>query len=192
MFAEFETFIKTHTNLSEGDIELIRSVAIEKTLRRKESLLHAGEVCRYKMFVSKGLLRTFCTKEDGSDYVLQFSPENSWTTDPESFDKLIPSTCNIDALEYSEVILWTKNDFDYMFANIPGLKNYTQKLISQNMYLVRQRVLSAISSTAEEKYDEFIKNYPGIFARVPLHMVASYLGLSTKTLSRIRHAQLVR
>jgi len=192
MFAEFETFIKEHTNLSDGDIELIRSVTIEKVVRRKEILLHAGEVCRYKMFVSKGLLRTFCTKEDGSDYVLQFSPENSWTTDPESFDKLIPSTCNIDALEYSEVILWTKNDFDYLFANIPGLKTYSQKLITQNMYLVRQRVLSAISSTAEEKYDEFIKNYPGVFARVPLHMVASYLGVSTKTLSRIRHAQLVR
>src|SRR5271170_2041630 len=158
MFAEFETFIKKHTNLSEGDIELIRSVTIEKKVRRKESLLRAGEVCRYKMFVSKGLLRTFCTKEDGSDYILQFSPENSWTTDPESFDKLIPSRCNIDALEYSEVILWTKNDFDYLFANIPGLKTYSQKLITQNMYLVRQRVLSAISSTAEEKYDEFIKN----------------------------------
>ncbi|WP_259069894.1 Crp/Fnr family transcriptional regulator [Mucilaginibacter sp. X4EP1] len=192
MFAEFETFIRERTDLSDADIEVIRSLAIEKIVRKKESLLHAGEVCRYKMFVSKGLLRTFCTKEDGSDYILQFSPENSWTTDPESFDKLIPSVCNIDALEYSEVIMWTKEDFNYLFANIPGLKAYTQKLIVQNMYVVRQRVLSVISSTPEEKYDEFIKNYPNVFARVPLHMVASYLGVSTKTLSRIRHAQLVR
>jgi CRP-like cAMP-binding protein len=192
MFAEFETFIKTHTALCDDDIKLIRSRAIEKVVRRKELLLQEGEICRYKMFVSKGLVRTFCTRDDGSEHILQFSPQNSWTTDPESFDNSTPSHCNIDALERSELILWTKSDFDYLFANIPGLKAYSEKLVARNLYLVRKRVLSNISATAEEKYDEFIKNYPDVFSRVSLHMVASYLGVSLKTLSRIRQAQLIR
>jgi CRP-like cAMP-binding protein len=192
MFAEFETYIRAHANLSDCDIALIRSVAIERTLRKKEALLRAGEVCRYKIFVSNGLLRTYSTKDDGSEHILQFSAENSWTTDPESFDYATPSLSNIDALEYSKVILWTKKDFEYLFENIPALKAYSEKLISRNLYLIRQRILSAISSTPEEKYDDFIKNYPDIFNRVPLHMVASHLGVSLKTLSRIRHAQLTR
>jgi CRP-like cAMP-binding protein len=192
MFGEFETFIKAHTSLCGDDIKLIRSLAIEKVVRRKELLLQEGEVCRYKIFVSKGLLRTFSTKEDGSEHILQFSPQNSWTTDPESYDNFTPSHYNIDALENSELILWTKKDFDYLFANVSGLKDYSEKLIARNLYMVRQRILSAISATAEEKYDEFIKNYPDVFSRVPLHMVASYLGVSLKTLSRIRQAQLMR
>ena len=63
-------------------------------------------------------------------------------------------------------------------------------MVSRSNIIIRQRVLTTISSTAEEKYDEFVKNYPDIFARVPLHMVASYLGVSRETLSRIRHAQI--
>lgn len=192
MFTEFETFIRAQADLSDKDIDLIRSTAIEKTVRRKEALLHEGEICRYKMFVSKGLLRTFGTREDGSEHILHFSSENSWTTDPESYDNQTPSHCNIDALENSEVIMWTRNDFNYLFTNILALKAYSEKLIMRNMYLIRQRIFTNISATTEEKYDEFIKNYPEVFVRVPLHMVASYLGVSLKTLSRIRQAQLAR
>ncbi len=190
MFAEFESYIKEQAKLSDEDLKLIRSMAVERTVRRKQFLLHQGQVCRYKIFVSKGLLRTYRTREDGSEHVIVFSPENWWTTDPESYENLTPALYNIDALEDSEVILWTKNDFVDLFARIPGLKAYSEKLISQNFISSRQRIFSAISSTAEEKYDEFIETYPDIFARVPLHMVASYLGVSRKTLSRIRYAQL--
>ena len=120
---------------------------------------------------------------------MQFSPENSWTIDPESYDKLTPSFYNIDALEYSEVVMWTKKDFNYLCDNIPEMKAYPEKLMSGNLYLTRQRIFNAISTTAEEKYDEFIKTYPDILTRVPLHMVASFLGVSRETLSRIRHAK---
>lgn len=192
MFAEFETFIRAQADLCDHDIALMRSVCVERTLNKKEAILRSGEVCRYKIFVSKGLLRTYNIKEDGSEHILQFSCENSWTTDPESFDYGIPSLSNIEALEQSELVLWTKKDFEFLFANIPALKTYSDRLISRNLYLIRQRIMSAISSTPEERYDEFTRNYPGIFARVPLHMVASHLGVSLKTLSRIRHAQLTR
>lgn len=190
MFDEFETYIKEHATLSDNDIKLIHSLAIEKTMRRKEFLFQQGEVCRYKVFISKGLLRAYTTSEDGNEHILQFSPENSWTTDPESFDKATPSGCNIDALEHSEVILWNRNDFGHLINHVTGLKDYFGKLVSTVNYASRQRILSALSYTAEEKYEEFIKNYPHIYARVPLHMVASYLGVSRETLSRIRHAQM--
>lgn len=85
--------------------------------------------------------------------------------------------------------MWTKKDFNYLCDNIPEMKAYKEKLMSGNLYLTRQRIFNAISTTAEEKYDEFIKTYPDILTRVPLHMVASSLGVSRETLSRIRHAK---
>ncbi len=190
MFAGFETYIKEQAQLTDEEIRQMRSLAIEKTLRRREFLFQQGEICRYKVFVAKGLLRAYSTRDDGSEHIIQFSPENSWTTDPESFRNSTPSACSINALEHSEVVLWTKNDFSHLMSTIPGLKRFSEDLISRSNIIIRQRVLSTISSTAEEKYEEFIKNYPHIFARVPLHMVASYLGLSRETLSRIRHAQI--
>lgn len=192
MFPEFKDYIKDQANLSDEQMELMRSLAIEKTLRRKEFLLRQGEVCRYKIFITKGLLRTFSTRENGSEHIMRFSPENSWTTDPESFDNSTPSHLNIAALEASEVVLWTKKNLRYMVTTIPGLKSYFDNLIYKSGNILRQRVLSAISLTAEEKYDEFVKNYSQIYGRVPLHMVASYLGVTRETLSRIRRAQVIR
>jgi CRP-like cAMP-binding protein len=190
MFAEFETYIKEQADLSEEEIKLMHSLATEKTMRRKEFLFQQGEVCRYKIFVCKSLLRAYSTREDGSEHIIQFSAEHSWTTDPESFYNSVPSKCSIDTLEHSEVILWTRKDFGHLMTSIPALKAFSEALIGKSNIAIRQRVLSTISSTTEEKYEEFVKNYPDIFARVPLHMVASYLGVSRETLSRIRHTQL--
>jgi len=192
MIAEFERYIKGKIKLSEEDLELIRSVAVEKTVRRKQFLLQQGEVCRHKIFICKGLLRTYRTRADGSEHVMMFSPETWWATDPESLNNQTPSLYYIDALEDSEVLLWTKKDFAMLCAQIPGLKAYSEKLIATNLNIGRQRIFSALSASAEEKYDEFVASYPNVFARIPLHMVASYLGVSLKTLSRIRQAQLKR
>lgn len=188
----FQTYITQAAGLSAEEAEQMYALAIKRSIRRKETLLQQGEICRYKAFVVQGLLRTYRIKEDGSEHIIQFSPENHWKVEPESYDKEAPSVYSIAALEASEVLLWTKKDFTDLQEHIPALKLFSQRVISDNIYLNRQRVYTAISSSAEEKYDEFIKDYSNLFARVPLHMVASYLGVSRETLSRIRHAQVSR
>lgn len=189
MFAEFERYIRAQAGLTDEDIKLFRDTAVERTLRRKDFLLQQGEVCRYKIFIAKGFLRTYRTSEDGAEHIMQFAPEDSWTTDGESYEHQTPSLYNIEALEYTEVVMWTRKDFNNLFEQVPQLKAYSDRLITHNLARTRQRVFTALSATAEEKYDEFIQLYPGIINRVPLHMVASFLGVSRETLSRIRHAQ---
>ncbi|MES2808100.1 MAG: Crp/Fnr family transcriptional regulator [Bacteroidota bacterium] len=192
MFNTFKTYIQAQADLSDEEVQQMYDLATERSLRRKEMLLQEGEICRYKVFIAKGLLRTYRIKEDGSEHIIQFSPENGWTVEPESYDKVIPTAYNIDALEASELLLWTKKDFVDLQESIPKLKSFSQRVISNSTYIIRERVYSAISSSAEEKYDEFVKQHPSLFARVPLHMVASYLGVSRETLSRIRIAQVGR
>jgi len=190
MFAVFESYMREHATLSDAEMKLIRDRTTVRAVRKKEKLLQEGEVCHYKMFVAKGLLRMYSMRENGSEHILSFAPESRWITEAESYDKLTPSRYYIDAIEDSEILQWTKHDFDALLSQIPNLRLFAERLIFNNLTLSRQRIVSAISSTAEEKYDEFINQYPDVFGRVPLHMVASYLGVTRKTLSRIRYAQL--
>lgn len=189
MLTSFQTYLRSCAPFSETEMEDICSAAIQRTLQRNELLLQEGQVCRHKVFVAKGVLRNFATAADGSEHILQFSPENSWTLDVESYDRKTPAQFNIAAVERSEVLLWEKADFDRLLGTIPNLKMLSQELISRNIYSSRHRILSTLSATPEEKYEEFVRVQPGLLARLPLHMIASYLGISLKTLTRIRHAQ---
>ena len=189
MFEIFETYITANGDFSPEDLRLMRSLAILKKVRRKEFLLQEGEVCRYKIFIAKGLLRSYCLKDDGTEHIMRFAPENSWTTDHESLKKQTPSKLNIEALENSEVVLWTRESLVEL-TTIPAFKSYTERLIDNSLYSVHERVLMNLSYSSEEKYEDFIASFPDVFRRVPLHMVASYLGVSRETLSRIRKARL--
>ena len=192
MIIEFESYLRSHAKFSEDDLKRISSLAESRMLHRNDFLLLEGEICRHKTFIVKGMLRVFGTRADGSEHILLFSPEHTWTLDAESYDKQIPSRCNIAAVEESEILMWTKSDFDKLLADIPLLKSFSEQLISRAIHNSRQRLLSALSATPEEKYNDFIRDSPALMKRLPLRMIAAYLGISLKTLTRIRHAQLHR
>lgn len=192
MHAIFEKYLKEAANLPDDIIQSVSGLARAQSLQRNELLLQAGDVCRHKVFVSSGMLRTYSTAASGSEHILQFSPELTWTLDVESYDKGTPSVINIGAVEPTGVLLWHKADFEMLRSDIPELKKFSEELISNNIYYSRQRMLTALSATPEEKYADFVRRFPGLLQRLPLRMIASYLGISLKTLTRIRHGQLLR
>jgi len=187
MFEVFEQYLeKMMPGLTREEISLLRSMCVMKKLRKKQMLLHEGEINRYKIFVLNGLLRNYSISEDGHEYVMRFTDKGGWTTDPESYYNQVPSKFNIDALEPSEVIMWSREDFETLKQLIPALNTYSENVITKNVGLTQKRVLMNISASAEEKYIDFINSFPNIINRVPLHMVASYLGVSRETLTRVR------
>lgn len=165
----------------------MRAVTVHKKLRKRQYLLQEGDVCHYNCFVARGFLRSYRVTEDGMEHILRFAVENWWLTDAESYNNGTPSRTNIDALEHSDLLLIEKEDFLKLVDTIPKLREFRDKLKSKSYEVSQNRIISNISDTAEEKYIRFKKNYPNIFNRVPLHMVASYLGVSRETLSRIRN-----
>ncbi|MBV8253557.1 MAG: Crp/Fnr family transcriptional regulator [Chitinophaga sp.] len=189
MFEIFENYILPLADLNKEDLTQIRQLATFRKLRKGQYLMQEGDLCKYKTFVAKGLLKTYLRKDDGTEFIMRFSPENSWAIDPECFHNQTPSRYNIEAVEPTEVILWTRDDVLQLFATIPAFRQFSETQIAINMKAHHERILMNISYSSEEKYNDFIHNYPDIFRRVPLHMVASYLGVSRETLSRIRHAQ---
>jgi CRP-like cAMP-binding protein len=189
MTTAFDTYLRTHTSLNDAEIEQIVSVARPMSLQRNEALLLQGQVCRHKAFIIKGLLRIYGIGADGSEYNLCFAPENNWAVEGESYHLQTASQFTIAAVERSELLLWTKPDFDRLLKAIPELTILSEQLVIRSNFSNRQRLFATLSSTPEEKYEEFVRTYPDLLSRLPLHMIAAYLGISLKTLTRIRHAQ---
>ena len=186
MFEAFEKYLTVKADLNIQEIEAVRAVSKLKKIRKRQYILQEGDVCHYNCFVVKGCLRMYRVGEDGIEHILRFAVENWWMSDRESYNNNFPSKCNIDALEDCELILIERTDFLHLLATIPKLKQFIDSLLARSYDAIQDRVMGAISYSAEEKYQNFITRFPDIFYRVPLHMIASYLGVSRETLSRVR------
>jgi CRP-like cAMP-binding protein len=159
---------------------------IPKKLRKRHYLLQEGDVCKYQAFVSKGILRSYTTNEKGAEHILQFATEGWWITDLYSYFTSEPSLFNIDAVEDAEVLLITQPEWEELMQKVPRLEHYFRILIQNHLVATQRRLLQTLSETAEEKYRKFVITYPACVKRIPQHMIASYLGITRETLSRLR------
>jgi len=142
----FKDYLRANGSLTGQEIDRISNKATALKLRRNQLLLQSGNICRHKTFVVNGLLRTYGLTPDGNEHIIQFAPENSWTLDADSYNKVVPSRYNISAIEPSEVLMWAKPDFDELLLSIPGLKQFSDLLISDTVHNTRNRLLNILSS----------------------------------------------
>ena len=172
--------------LSDDDKRLLTTHFKPKKLRKRQYFLQEGDVCKYIGFIIKGSARTFTVDEKGHEHTMKLSVEQWWLADFESFYLLTPSRFNIEALEALEVLQVTNAQITEFLQDIPAFSAMAS-IINQNYTIANQkRMQAAISYTAEERYEELINNYPHFLNRFPQNLIASYLGLSRETLSRIR------
>lgn len=183
----FFKYLSSQFPLTEAEFESFRKVITIKKLRKKQYLLQEGDIWRYNAFVSKGFLRTYRVDDKGQEHYLQFSIENWWAGDRQSYIADEPATYNIDAFEDSEVVLISKEDFEDLLIEFPAFNRFMRNLMEKSFIALRNRIHSNISFSAEEKYQDFLKTYPNMTNRMPQHMIASYLGITPETLSRVRN-----
>jgi CRP-like cAMP-binding protein len=181
----FESFSKK-IRLSDAEETLCRTFFAPKKLRKKQYLLQEGEVCKNVAFVEKGLLRAFTIDEKGTEHIMQFAFEGWWMADQYSFLTGEPSNYNIEALEDCELLLLSRKSEEEMMEKVPQLERYFRILLQNSLIATQRRLASSLSETAEKRYNELINSCPSIPERVPQHMMASYLGITPETLSRVR------
>lgn len=186
MFSSLAKYLVEKGGLTNDELRQIEEVAIAKKIRKRQYLLQEGYISHYISFVVKGCFRLYNIGKNGEEYSMRFAIENWWISDFDSFQSGQPSKYNIDALEDGELLMIKKEKWDALLETIPTFKKLIDKLTARNYEAHQNRILSNISETAEEKYNNFISTYPMIYDRIPLHMIASFLGLSRETLSRVR------
>lgn len=186
MFAVFEHYLQSKAAFSAAEIEQIKAASLAKTLRKRQYLLQAGDEWSYQAFVTSGCLRTYSVDAKGAEHILNFAVENWWTGDQQSLTTGQPARYYVEAIEKSTLFLFKKEDFERLRREIPRLDEVVNALLYRSFLASQNRIHAAISYSAEEKYREFLRLYPAFARRIPQYMVASYLGMTTETLSRIR------
>lgn len=178
--------IQEHVALTDQEWALCKNSFRPKRMLKRQFLLQEGDVCQQLAFVEKGALYSYSVDAKGSEHVLRFAFEGWWIADLQSFFTGKPSTLNIELLEDSELLVLDRPQHQKLLEQIPAYERY-HRIILQNAYVaLQQRLENALGRTAEEKYARLIKHNPEFMNRVPLNLIASYLGISPETLSRVR------
>jgi CRP-like cAMP-binding protein len=181
----FELLLQ-NTALTDAEKELLKSVLIPKKVRKRQYLLQAGDVSRHAIFVAKGCLRSYTIDHNEVKHIFQFAIEGWAISDMYSFLTGEPATYNIDAIEDSELFLVDNAGKEKLLEQIPKMEKVFRLTLEKNYIANQSRINAMLSSSIEERYLSFARTYPQIVQRVPQHMIASYLGVSAETLSRMR------
>lgn len=172
--------------LTAEEQETIKTYLTPKKLRKKQYLLQEGDVCKYIAFVEKGALKSYVIDEAGTERITQFALEGWTISDLYSFLTGEPATYHIDAIEDAELVLISKAAHEELLHQVPKYETYIRLQITGAYIALQRRLTSIISLPIEERYKNLIATYPTIVQRVPQHMIASYMGLTPETLSRVR------
>ena len=169
-----------------ADGAFLRSLFVSYRLRKGEFYQRAGEIAVHGGFVVRGCLRTYTIDAEGTETIIFFSAERAWVGDIQSARTQRPTPFSVDAIENVELLLITVLDFDRLLARIPDCARGYQLALERLGAARERRIALALNSTAEERYVDFLERNPSIASRVPQRMLASYLGITAETLSRVR------
>jgi|SRR5882724_3097487 len=188
MFEALFKYIKNYTTrpLSESEFELIKSAFVPKKLKRKQFFLQEGDVCKCFAFIVKGAMRQYLVDDKGVEHIVHLGIENWWAGDRESWVMLKPSIYNIDAWEDVEMLLITKSDTLKLVHLSSIFDEMVRGMDERNNIATQKRITSSICLTAEKRYADFVACHPDFLQRFPQHVIASYLGITKDTLSRVR------
>jgi CRP-like cAMP-binding protein len=176
----------TASTMSDEEFLYLKDAFTLKTVRKKQYLLHEGSVCKYMGFIVKGAMRKYLVDDRGNEHIVRFGIEEWWMSDRESFTMLRPSRYNIDAVEDTDLLVATNEKLSYLKDKSPLFIKMSQILDERSYAASESRIEASLILSAEEKLLQLMNAYPTFLQRFPQTMIASYLGLSPETLSRVR------
>ena len=186
MYPELFRQLEEKIVLTDKEKESIPTFFETKKLRKRQYLFQEGDYCKNLAFVSKGALKSYTIDDKGQEHISLLAWEGWWVSDFKSFICDEKAILFIDAIEDSEVLLISRSNYERLLVEIPSMERYFRILFQNSLVTKDRRLISSNTYTAEEKYLHLIKMYPFISQRIPQNLIASYLGLTPETISRIK------
>jgi CRP-like cAMP-binding protein len=186
MFASINEYVQQCCPFTEEEIQLFNSLLQYKEIPRKTFLLREGEICNFEYYINKGCIRNYYLDEKGDEVTLQFAIEGWWVSDIASFHEHKPSHMFIETLEYCEVLMLSPESKEKLLQEIPKFERIFRLMVQRNLSRLQERLFKTITTTAVEKYLDFLDRYPTIPQRIAQHYIATYLGFSPEFLSKVR------
>ncbi len=182
----FKTYLRNNAQITDQQFDELSKGLKSESIAKNTVLLNPGEVCKHSFFVEKGLLRSFTIDHAGKEHIIQFGSENWIVSDRSSAYFNEPSEFYIDAIENSTIIYIDQDFLEKMIGMSEHFRLSNEKALHNHIRHLQKRINQLLSATAEQRYMDFIKLYPDLLLRVPQWMIASYLGVTPESLSRVR------
>jgi len=186
MLEQLKAYLQKKVAITDEQFALISDKLKVKHFEKHEMILMQGDISAHGYFVVEGLLRSYSIDSKGKAHVIQFAPEQWWLSERNGMLYNEASDFFIDAIEDTYAIV-VPSDFILQAANVvPCMSDFNHTILNNAIRFMQKRINMLLSATAEERYLDFIKLYPNLTLRVPQWMIASYLGITPESLSRVR------
>lgn len=186
MMETFKDYLAGRASLTEKEFEGLKPLVRFRHFKPGDFVLVEGDVCTYHLFVEKGLLRSYTVDEAGKEHIIQFAPENWFIGDRGSYYFNQPSEINIQAIEPTDVAMFDQSFLEKAMCTRPEFSVFNERLLQNHVRQLQKRINLLLSASAEKRYLDFIDTYFDLTRRIPQWMIASYLGITPESLSRVR------
>ncbi|MBC8154115.1 MAG: Crp/Fnr family transcriptional regulator [Bacteroidetes bacterium] len=171
--------------LTEDEFAFVLAHFTQKTFKKHQSLIQEGEPVKHVYFVVSGLLKLVYTEDSGKQHVVSFAMEDWWESDFQAYFTQTPATLSLECLEDTVVFCLSREDYHKLCAGLPKMERFIGQKSILGSIASQQRILSLLTTNAKERYERMIQQYPSLVQRVSKALLASYLGVSRETLSRL-------
>lgn len=178
--------IKSRIHLSPEAEEFLYSISKEKTFPKGEVLIREGQIVKRTFFVTSGCLRSYCVDKNGREHTLLFAIKDWWISDYIAIHTDELATLTVECLTESKVIEFNAKELDEIHARFPEFETYQRHNLERHVVSLHKRILNQLQLSAPERYHLFLKQYPDIEQYTRNYHIASFLGITQQSLSRIR------
>jgi CRP-like cAMP-binding protein len=183
----FLEHLRKRVDFDQDEIENLLSGFDLKTVKKKQFVIRPGYTAKCQYYVVEGVFRAYIVDEKGEEHTVQLAIEDWWITDSSSYLSQTPATMFVAALEDSVVLQIDHETEQRLKAGSHKIETYFRIMAERTAAFRQRRIISNLTQTAEERYNNFVEKYSHIANRVPQYVLASYLGMTTEFLSRIRN-----
>jgi len=178
--------ISKHIILSPEEQHLFLSKTEIHHFKSKTIILSPGQVCKYSYFVNSGVLRSFNITDNIVEHVLSFACEGWWIGDMYSLFSQKPAILFIEVLEDAEIVMLSKENQEFLYAEIPKLERFFRILTENSLVANQERLMDNLSLSAEERFEKFRIKYPSLLQKISQKQIASYIGVTPEFFSKMK------